>query len=112
MWDCMPPEWVSVPNPPLHLIQTGPLRPDSVPGNRVAAKRFPAMSFPLVLMSFCVGLLIGLTSMGGAALMAPFLILVVGVRPITAVGTDLVYSAVTKVVGGWIHWKQGSVDLP
>ena len=63
-------------------------------------------------MSFCVGILIGLTSMGGAALMAPFLILVIGVRPVTAVGTDLVYSAVTKIVGAWVHWKQDAVDLP
>lgn len=63
-------------------------------------------------MSFGVGILIGLTSMGGAALMAPFLILVVGVRPVTAVGTDLVYGAITKIVGAWVHWKQGSVDLP
>jgi uncharacterized membrane protein YfcA len=70
------------------------------------------MDFSLVLMSFCVGILIGLTSMGGAALMAPFLILVVGVRPVTAVGTDLVYGAVTKIIGAWVHFKQGTVDLP
>jgi uncharacterized membrane protein YfcA len=70
------------------------------------------MNFPLVLMSFGVGILIGLTSMGGAALMAPFLILVVGVRPVTAVGTDLVYGAVTKIIGSWVHLKQGTVDFP
>ena len=70
------------------------------------------MNFPLMLMSFCVGILIGLTSMGGAALMAPFLILVVGIKPVTAVGTDLVYGAVTKIVGAWVHYRQGSVDLP
>jgi len=69
------------------------------------------MNFPLVLMSFGVGILIGLTSMGGAALMAPFLILVVGVRPVTAVGTDLVYGAITKIIGAWVHWKQDTVDL-
>jgi uncharacterized membrane protein YfcA len=69
------------------------------------------MNFPLVLMSFGVGILIGLTSMGGAALMAPFLILVLGVRPVTAVGTDLVYGAVTKIVGAWVHLKQGTVDM-
>ncbi len=69
------------------------------------------MSIPLLLMSFLVGILIGLTSMGGAALMAPFLILILGVRPVTAVGTDLVYGAVTKIVGAWVHWKQGTVDL-
>jgi len=70
------------------------------------------MNYPLMVMSFGVGILIGLTSMGGAALMAPFLILVVGVRPVTAVGTDLVYGAVTKIVGAWVHLKQGTVDLP
>jgi uncharacterized membrane protein YfcA len=64
-----------------------------------------------MLMSFLVGTLIGLTSMGGAALMAPFLILIVGVRPVTAVGTDLVYGAVTKIIGAWVHLKQGTVDL-
>jgi uncharacterized membrane protein YfcA len=69
------------------------------------------LNFPLILMSFGVGILIGLTSMGGAALMAPFLILVVGVRPVTAVGTDLVYGAVTKIVGSWVHFRQGTVDV-
>jgi uncharacterized membrane protein YfcA len=69
------------------------------------------MNLPIVLMSFCVGLLIGLTSMGGAALMAPFLILIVGVKPVTAVGTDLVYGAITKIVGAGVHLKQGTVDL-
>jgi uncharacterized protein len=70
------------------------------------------MNFSFILMSFAVGVLIGLTSMGGAALMAPFLILVMGVKPVTAVGTDLVYGAVTKIVGAWVHLKQGTVDLP
>jgi uncharacterized membrane protein YfcA len=64
-----------------------------------------------VLVSFLVGVLIGLTSMGGAALMAPFLIMVAGVHPLTAVGTDLVYGALTKIVGAWVHWRQGTVDL-
>jgi uncharacterized membrane protein YfcA len=66
---------------------------------------------PFVMMSFVVGVLVGLTSMGGAALMTPFLILVVGVRPMMAVGTDLVYGAVTKIVGAWMHWRQDTVDL-
>jgi uncharacterized membrane protein YfcA len=70
------------------------------------------MNLPLILMSFLVGVLIGLTSMGGAALMAPFLILMVGVRPTVAVGTDLVYGGVTKIIGAWVHYKQGTVDMP
>jgi uncharacterized membrane protein YfcA len=69
------------------------------------------MNVALILMSFGVGILIGLTSMGGAALMAPFLILVIGVRPVTAVGTDLVYGAVTKIIGSFVHLKQGKVDF-
>jgi uncharacterized membrane protein YfcA len=64
----------------------------------------------LVLMSFAVGLLIGLTSMGGAALMAPFLILAVGVRPSVAVQTDLVYGAITKIMAAGVHWSQHTVD--
>jgi uncharacterized protein len=69
------------------------------------------MNYSLIPMSFFVGMMIGLTSMGGAALMAPFLILVVGVRPVTAVGTDLVYGAITKIFGAWMHLRQETVDL-
>jgi uncharacterized membrane protein YfcA len=63
------------------------------------------------LLGFGVGFLIGLTSMGGAALMAPLLILLVGVRPVVAVGTDLAYGAITKIVGAWLHLRQGTVDI-
>ncbi|MEO8660055.1 MAG: sulfite exporter TauE/SafE family protein [Bryobacteraceae bacterium] len=69
------------------------------------------MTSALLLMSFVVGLLVGLTSMGGAALMTPFLILVLGVRPMLAVGTDLVYGSLTKIAGAWMHYRQGTVDL-
>ncbi|HWT77456.1 MAG TPA: TSUP family transporter, partial [Candidatus Methylomirabilis sp.] len=50
------------------------------------------------LLGFAVGLLVGLTGIGGAALMTPLLILVGGVRPVIAVGTDLAYGAITKAV--------------
>jgi uncharacterized membrane protein YfcA len=65
----------------------------------------------LPLTGLFVGLLIGLTGIGGGALMTPFLILVLGVRPVVAVGTDLVYGAVTKLAGAVLHWRQGTVDL-
>jgi uncharacterized membrane protein YfcA len=65
----------------------------------------------LLLVSFLAGMLVGLTSMGGAAIITPFLVLVLGVRPVLAVGTDLVYGAVTKIVGAFMHWRQGTVDL-
>jgi uncharacterized membrane protein YfcA len=65
----------------------------------------------LVVAGFLVGLLVGLTGMGGGAIMTPFLIAVVGVSPVMAVGTDLIYSAVTKIVGAWLHVRQRTVDL-
>jgi uncharacterized protein len=52
-----------------------------------------------------------MTGIGGGSLMTPLLILVFGVKPITAVGTDLAYAAVTKTVGGYKHWRQHTVDL-
>jgi uncharacterized membrane protein YfcA len=62
-------------------------------------------------MGLAAGFVVGLTSMGGATLMTPFLIFVVGLRPHLAIGTDLVYASLIKVVGALIHWKQGSVDM-
>ena len=59
-----------------------------------------------------VGALVGMTGIGGGSLMTPLLILAFGVTPVTAVGTDLSYAAVTKTVGGWKHWRQGTVDAP
>ena len=58
-----------------------------------------------------VGVLVGMTGIGGGSLMTPLLILVFGVKPVTAVGTDLAYGAVTKTVGGWRHFRQGTVDM-
>lgn len=69
------------------------------------------MDFTLPVTGFLVGILIGLTGMGGGALMTPFLILVLGTRPVVAVGTDLVYGAVTKLFGAFLHWRQGTVDV-
>src|SRR5436853_1258750 len=51
-----------------------------------------------------------MTGMGGGSLMTPLLILVFGVKPVTAVGTDLAYGAVTKTVGGWRHFRFRTVD--
>ena len=44
-----------------------------------------------------------MTGMGGGTLMTPLLILLFGVKPVTAIGTDIFYAAVTKTVGGWRH---------
>jgi hypothetical protein len=69
------------------------------------------MDLTLPATGFVVGILIGLTGIGGGAIMTPFLILVLGTRPVVAVGTDLVYGSVTKLAGAFIHWRQGTVDL-
>jgi uncharacterized membrane protein YfcA len=59
---------------------------------------------------FFVGTVVGLTGVGGGALMTPILVLLFGVSPVLAVGTDLWFAAVTKTVGGFIHQQRGSVD--
>jgi len=65
----------------------------------------------LVAFGLGVGVLVGMTGIGGGSLMTPLLILVFGIKPVTAVGTDLAYGAVTKTVGGWRHFRQGTVDM-
>lgn len=65
----------------------------------------------IVAFGLGVGVLIGMTGIGGGSLMTPLLILVFGIKPITAVGTDLAYGAITKTVGGWRHLRQGTVDM-
>ena len=62
------------------------------------------------LAGFGVGILVGLTGMGGGSIVAPLLILVFRVQPVVAVGTDLVYMAVTKFFGAWQHHRLGNVD--
>ena len=66
----------------------------------------------VVAFGFGVGILVGMTGVGGGTLMTPILILIIGVKPITAIGTDVAYSAVTRTVGGWRHWRQRTVDVP
>jgi len=67
---------------------------------------------PMVIaFGFGVGILIGLTGIGGGSLMTPLLVLFAGVPPVVAIGTDLAYGAITKTLGGWRHLRKGTVDL-
>jgi uncharacterized membrane protein YfcA len=67
---------------------------------------------PLVIVfGLGVGILIGMTGIGGGSLMTPLLILFAGIHPTVAIGTDLAYGAVTKTLGGWRHLRKGTVDL-
>ena len=68
------------------------------------------MNFKISILGFVVGFLVGLTGMGGGALMTPALILLGLARPVIAVGTDLVWGTVTKAVGAFIHCRQKTVD--
>src|SRR3989475_5316897 len=61
------------------------------------------------LSGFLVGLVVGVTGVGGGALMTPLLVLVFGVAPVTAVGTDLLFAALTKTGGAWAHTRRGNV---
>jgi len=74
----------------------------------------PIMEFifnPLLPLSgFAVGLLVGLTGVGGGSLMTPLLVLVFGFKPATAVGTDLLYAAITKGGGSWVHHRHDNID--
>jgi uncharacterized protein len=65
----------------------------------------------LPIYGIVVGMLVGLTGMGGGVLMTPLLVLGLGMPATVAVGTDLAYSSVTKLAGAWQHWRQGTVDV-
>jgi hypothetical protein len=62
------------------------------------------------LSGFAVGLLVGMTGVGGGSLMTPLLILLFGIHPATAVGTDLLYAAATKTGGSLVHGLARSID--
>ena len=61
------------------------------------------------LSGFLVGLIVGVTGVGGGSLMTPLLVLVFGVAPVTAVGTDLLFAALTKTGGAWAHARRSNV---
>jgi uncharacterized protein len=65
----------------------------------------------VVVFGLGVGILVGLTGIGGGSLMTPLLILATGTSPVVAIGTDLAYGAITKTVGGWRCLRNGTVDL-
>jgi uncharacterized protein len=70
------------------------------------------MDLAIIFFGFGVGFLVGLTGMGGGSLMTPLLILVFGIKPVTAIGTDIFYAAITKTAGGWRHLKLKTVNMP
>lgn len=71
---------------------------------------FTTAALAVLAVSFGVGIVVGLTGMGGGALMTPALIFL-GISPTAAVANDLVSASVTKSVGAGVHWKHGSPNL-
>ena len=71
---------------------------------------FEQMDLLHVAAGFLVGMLVGLTGVGGGSLMTPMLVLLFGVSPQTAVGTDLLYAAMTKITGSAVHGWRDTVD--
>ncbi|SDH20961.1 hypothetical protein SAMN05421505_112184 [Sinosporangium album] len=69
------------------------------------------IDIPLIIGSFFVAVIVGLTGMGGGALMTPMMMLFFNVPPLAAVSSDLVASAVMKPVGGAVHMRRGTVNM-
>ena len=63
-----------------------------------------------VASGLTVGALVGLTGVGGGSLMTPILILLFGIPPVAAVGTDLLYASVTKTAGSFVHGAHHTID--
>src|SRR3546814_305667 len=69
------------------------------------------MELGYIFSGFAVGLLVGVTGVGGGSLMTPLLVFLFGFQPAVAVGTDLLFAAITKTTGVWVHHgKHGSVN--
>src|SRR5260370_5133159 len=81
-------------------------------GKRAKARSASVIDPLYVVSGFGVGLLVGMTGVGGGSLMTPLLILLFGIHPSTAVGTDLLYASATKVGGSVVHSWARSIHWP
>jgi uncharacterized membrane protein YfcA len=70
------------------------------------------MDLWVAISGLLVGMMIGATGMGGGIVMTPILLFVFGVPPAVAIGTDLIFAAVTKSFGALQHWRQRTLDFP
>src|SRR5579864_5829231 len=69
------------------------------------------VDFKVSILGLIVGFLVGVTGTGGGALLTPLLIVLGWAPPMMAVGTDLVWSTITKAAGALVHWRQQTVDF-
>jgi uncharacterized protein len=70
------------------------------------------VQFDLSVAGLLIGLLVGVTGMGGGSLMTPMLVLIFGFKPTVAIGTDILHGAIFKSFGGVHHWRLGNVNMP
>ena len=68
------------------------------------------MDWAYTFAGLVVGFLVGLTGVGGGSLMTPLLVFLFGIAPVKAVGTDLLFAAITKAGGVWVHGRRGTVE--
>jgi hypothetical protein len=68
------------------------------------------LDFPFAITGLIVGTIVGATGVAGGALMTPILVMMFGIAPTTAVGTDLLYASITKLFGTAVHQKHGTID--
>ena len=64
-----------------------------------------------ILIGLLIGTLVGISGIGGAVMLLPLLIIVLKVPPLTAIGSDAIFAAITKIGAGVVHFRQKSVDL-
>src|SRR3954469_8916515 len=69
-----------------------------------------AIDWLYAMSGFGVGMLVGMTGVGGGSLMTPILILLFGIHPVAAVGTDLLFAAATKSIGTVMYGLRGAID--
>jgi uncharacterized membrane protein YfcA len=89
-----------------HGFDTWLDRPEEYPGLALLHLINPLYS----ASGFAVGLLVGFTGVGGGSLMTPLLVLLFGIHPATAVGTDLLYAGLTKTCGSLVHGINDAID--
>jgi uncharacterized membrane protein YfcA len=86
------------------------IRPDNPAAGKGQAMLSGSIDPHYAIAGFIVGALVGVTGVGGGSLMTPILIVLFGVSPTTAVGTDLLFAAATKTVGSLVHGLNRTID--
>jgi len=86
------------------------LLPSGIGRRMIRSGRESETMLEYTVAGFAVGALVGMTGMGGGSLMTPLLILIFGVAPATAVGTDLLFAAATKSAGSFVHGVSRTID--